>query len=139
MPPRASSNGFTLIEVLIATGILVTVAAGSAQLLVIAMRHDIASRQQLAMAQAAAAKIEELVGTIATAPPPAAAVGALDREADGCADAATFAGVALERRWIVAPLGGYAPSAVVVVVRVAAASTAGADVELATIAEARTP
>ena len=136
---QSKSSGFTLIEVLVATGIVVTVAAGAAALLGIAIRHDLQSRRQLAMAAAAAAKVDELVGTIATLPAPSSAGGALDRAVAGYVDTVSMAGFALERRWELSPLATSSPGAVAVVVRVSAVAAAAGDYELATIAEARTP
>jgi type II secretory pathway pseudopilin PulG len=134
---QRNSAGFTLVEVVVATGILITVAAGTAQLFGIAIRHDLQSRRQLAMAAAAAAKIEELAGSIAVAAAPSSASGALDRADDGYSDNVAIAGFALQRRWIVAPIAS-APRAVTLVVRVVAAGSAD-DYEIATIAEGRTP
>lgn len=136
---QRSTSGFTLVEVIAATGILVTVAAGTAQLFGIAIRHELDSRQQLAMAAAAAAKIDELAGTTAVTPEPSAAAGALDRSVDGYADTVTASGFALWRRWILSPVGEAPSGAVVIVVRVGVGAGAWPDYEIATIAEARTP
>src|SRR5436190_18013138 len=62
--PRSLSRGFTLVEVLVATALLVTIAAGTAQMFAIAIRHGVASRQQLAMSLAASRKIDELAEVI---------------------------------------------------------------------------
>jgi prepilin-type N-terminal cleavage/methylation domain-containing protein len=134
------SRGFTLIEVLIATGLLVTVAAGTAQLFAIAIRHNIASRQQLAMSIALSRKIDEIAEAVGRAPAPAAAGGALDRASEGFSDVTVEAGARIERRWLVAPLSGYSATAVVIVVRAApVAAYAAAPIEVTTIREAGVP
>jgi prepilin-type N-terminal cleavage/methylation domain-containing protein len=138
--PRDRSAGFTLIEVLVATGILVTVAAGTAQLFAIAIRHDVAARQQLAMSLAASAKLDALAASVAAAATPAAGAGAVDRAVDGFTDTIVAAGASFERRWIVAPLPAYSATAVVIVVRVLPlARSATPDFEIAGVREAGVP
>ena len=134
LPDR--SRGFTLVEVLVASAILVTIAAGTAQLFAIAIQHGIAARQQLAMSIAASRKIDELAGSVAQAGVPAAASGAVDRAVDGFSDMTTECGVLLQRRWTIAPLDAYSATAVVIVVRVLpAAARTVPDIEVATIRE----
>ncbi len=134
---RSLSSGFTLVEVLVATGILVTVAAGTAQLVAISTRHDVATRQQLAMSAAASAKLDELAGTFADGVPPLATIGALDRDVSGFNDLVTTSGATFRRRWMLAPLDTYSASALVIVVRVIPlAALAAADLEMAVIADA---
>ena len=134
--PRSSSSGFTLVEVLVATAILVTVAAGSAQLFTIAIRHNVAARQQLAMSVAASRKIDELAESIARNGVPAAATGAVDRAIEGFSDVTVECGASLQRRWLVAPLTSYTATAVVIVIRIVpVASRAAPDLEVATIRE----
>jgi len=134
LPER--DRGFTLVEVLVATAILVTVAAGTAQLFAIAIRHGMAARQQLAMSIAASRKIDELAERVARAGVPAAASGAVDRAVAGYSDDTTECGVALQRRWTIAPLDAYSATAVVIVVRVLpVAARAVPDLEVATIRE----
>lgn len=55
-----SAGGFTLIEVLIATTLLVSIAIGVGQLMMIGVRAGWAARAQTAAAVLAAAKIEQL-------------------------------------------------------------------------------
>jgi prepilin-type N-terminal cleavage/methylation domain-containing protein len=134
---RCLSRGFTLIEVLVATGILVTVAAGTAQLTAIAMHHDAATRQQLAMSALAFAKLDEISATLARGAPPAAASGALDRDAEGFTDVAESAGAPFRRRWTIAPLAAWSATAAVIVVRIVPLSGPEAPgLEIATIADA---
>ena len=133
MRSKRSSSGFTLIEVTIAIGLLVVIALGSAQLFVLALRHNVVARQQLVMMLAASRKVEELsaaaaAGTLAPSPP-----DALDRGAPGFADVTIDAGVVCVRRWLVAPVPGYGGRAMAIAVRV---SVAGAgDVQIVTIGE----
>jgi prepilin-type N-terminal cleavage/methylation domain-containing protein len=135
-----SQKGFTLVEVLVATAIVVTIAAGTAQLFAIAIRDEVAARQQLAMSAAAGTKLDEIAASVASASPPGALMGALDRSVDGYADVVVAAGASFERRWVVAPLTGYAASAVAVVVRIVpVAARSAPDLEVSTIVEAATP
>ena len=131
---RGTSNerGFTLIEVAIATGLLVVIALGSAQLFLLALRHNVASRQQLLMTLAAARKIDELTAAAATGPLALSPPDALARGAPGFADVTDEAGVTCIRRWQVSSIAAYGSRAVAIAVRV---SVAGAgDVQIVTIA-----
>jgi len=135
MPPDRS-RGFTIVEVLVAAAILVTIAAGTAQLFAIAIRHGVAARQQLAMSIAASRKIDELAESVARAGVPPTALGAVDRAVEGFFDVTVESGVPLQRRWTIAPLAAYSPTAVVIVVRVAPATARTVpDIEVATIRE----
>jgi prepilin-type N-terminal cleavage/methylation domain-containing protein len=131
---QGSPPGFTLIEVTVATGLLVVIALGSAQLFGLALHHNVAARQQLVMTLAAARKIDELsaaaaAGSIAVSP-----ADALERGAEGFADVTVEGGVICVRRWLVSEPPGYARRAIAIVVRV---SVAGArDVQITTICEA---
>jgi prepilin-type N-terminal cleavage/methylation domain-containing protein len=138
--PRSFSRGFTLVEVIVATGILVTIAAGTTQLFAVAIRQSAAARQQLAMSLAASAKIEDVAAMVASADAPVLTAGAIDRAIEGYSDVVVQSGTAFERRWIVAPLSSYAPTAVLITVRVVARGAQGAQpIEVVTIREARTP
>jgi prepilin-type N-terminal cleavage/methylation domain-containing protein len=130
-----TQRGFTLVEVLVATAILVTIAAGSAQLFAIAIRHGVAARQQLAMSVAASRKIDELAESVARNGVPAAPMGALDRSVGGFSDVTIECGATLERRWLIAPVTSYSATAVVIVIRILPASRAAPDLEVATIRE----
>jgi prepilin-type N-terminal cleavage/methylation domain-containing protein len=133
--PPSSSRGFTLIEVTIATSLLVVIALGSAQLFVLAIRHTTAAKQQLVMALVAARKIDELSAAAAAGPVPPSPPDALERGADGFADVTVESGVFCVRRWLVCPLSGYAGGgAIAIAVRVTVPG--GADVQLVTICEA---
>lgn len=134
------SAGFSLIEVLVATAILVTVAAGTAQLFGIAIRHDVAARQQVLMSAVASTKIDEIAASVAQGPPPATALGGVDRAIGGFSDVVVAAGASFERRWLIAPLAGFGATAVVIVLRVSPTATRAApDLEVATIREAGAP
>ena len=100
----------------------------------LAIRHNVAAKQQLVMSVAAARKVDELsaaaaAGALSPSPP-----DALDRGAEGFADVIVEAGVFCVRRWLVAPLSGHGRAAIAIVVRV---SVAGAgDLQVVTIREA---
>ena len=127
------SSGFTLIEVAIATGLLVVIALGSAQLFVLALRHNVVSRQQLVMTLAAARKAEELSAAAAAGPLAPSPPDALERGAPGFADVIVTDGISCVRRWLVAPVPGYGGRITSIAVRV---SVAGAgDVQIVTIGE----
>jgi Tfp pilus assembly protein PilV len=130
---RPSVQGFTLIEVTVATGLLMVIALGSAQMFALAIRHNVSARQQLVMTLAAARKIDELSAAAAAGPLPASPPDALERGADGFADVTTEAGVMCVRRWLVAPAAGYGGAAIAIVVRVSGAG--GGSVQLVTICE----
>src|SRR3954469_18388729 len=138
--PESRTGGFPLVEVIVATGILVTVAAGTAQLFAIALRREIAARQQLGMSLAASAKIDEVSASVAAGGTPVQSTGAVDRAVPGFADTIVSAGASFQRRWMIAPLPVYSGTAVVIVVRVIpVAVNASPDVEIATIREAARP
>ena len=137
---QRSPRGFTLVEVLVAAGLLVTIAAGAAHLFAIAIRHGVASRQQLAMTLVASSKIDELSARIARNDFAVSPPGVLDRATDGFADVIVEAGASFERRWLIAPANGYPSTVVVIAVRVRpVAPAAAADVELVTAREVGVP
>src|SRR4029077_5412301 len=106
----------------------------------IAIRHGVASRQQLAMSVAASRKIDEIAESVARGGVPPAAMGALDDAVEGFSDVTIECGASLQRRWVIAPLDAYSATAVVIVVRVVPlAMRAAADLEVATIREGGTP
>ena len=115
---HSRNDGFTLIEVTIATGLLVTIALGTAQLFALAIDHTLSSRHQLLMTVAAERKIDELAlaaarGVVAFGP-----AGALDRDIDGFVDRPADGGGAYVRRWRVTPVNGFETEAIAIVVRV---------------------
>jgi prepilin-type N-terminal cleavage/methylation domain-containing protein len=133
-------RGFTLVEVLVATAIVVTIAAGTAQLLAIAIHDEVAARQQLAMTASASTKLDEIAATVANGSPPGAVTGALDRAVSGFSDVVVVAGASFERRWVIAPLTGYGARAVAVVLRVVPVAVRSArELEVSTIVEAAVP
>jgi prepilin-type N-terminal cleavage/methylation domain-containing protein len=99
MPGCTRDGGFTLLEVTIATSLLVVVALGSAQLFVLAVGHNVTARQQLVLTLAAARKADELCAAAASAGPPAASpTDALERDVEGFADVGDEAGMWCARR-----------------------------------------
>jgi prepilin-type N-terminal cleavage/methylation domain-containing protein len=138
MYEASRARGFTLIEVTIAIGLLVTIALGSAQMFALAIRHNLSARQQLVMSVIAARKIDELAAAAATGVVHLSPPDALERPVEGFSDATEEAAGRYVRRWLVAPLpapGGEALLAIVV--RVTAPGTS--DVQLTTICQAGTP
>ena len=128
-------DGFTLIESLVAMGLVVTVALGSAQLFSVAIARNLHAREQLVMSLLAAAKVNDLAaaaadGTIALSPPES-----LERTSDGCADTPVDeGGRPYVRRWRVSRVAGFGDEAVAIAVRVTPAAGAG-EVRIATIRE----
>ena len=100
-----SSRGFTLIEVTIATSLLVVIALGSAQLFVLAIRHTVSARQQLVMTLAAARKVDELCAAAAAGPLAPSPPDALERGAEGFADVTDRS-----RAWCACAAGRSSPS-----------------------------
>ena len=115
---HSRSHGFTLIEVIIATGLLVTVALGSAQMFALAIDHTLSSRHQLLMRIAAERKIDELAVAAARGVVDLAPSGALDLDVDGFVDRPADGGGVYVRRWRVTPVHGYETEALAIVVRV---------------------
>jgi prepilin-type N-terminal cleavage/methylation domain-containing protein len=128
-----SSHGFTLIEVAIATGLLVVIALGSAHLFVLALRHNVVARQQLVMTLAAARKVEELSAAAAAGPLAPSPSDALERGAPGFADVTVEAGITCVRRWRIAQVPGYEGRALSIAVRVSVAGVG--DLQIVTIGE----
>jgi len=127
-------DGFTLIESLVAMGLVVTVALGSAQLFGVAIARNLHARDQLVMSLLATAKVNDLAaaaagGSIALSPS-----DSLDRPADGCTDTLVDDGRIYVRRWRISRVSGFADDAVAIAVKVTPAAGAG-EVRLATIRE----
>jgi len=136
MPRRC--EGFTLIESLVAMGLVVAIALGSAQLFILAIARNLSAREQLAMSLLASTVVHDLAtaaadGTIVISPS-----DSLDRTAVGFADTAVDNGRRYVRRWRVSRVRDYGDDVVGIVVRVMPASGAG-DVRVATIREWRRP
>ena len=137
MPSSTRDSGFTLLEVTIATSLLVVVALGSAHLFGLAIRHNMTAGQQLVMALAAARKADEICAAAAAGPLTLSPPDALDRDAEGFADVTVEAGVACARRWLVSVPPGYAGAALAIVVRVGVAGPGPlSHIQIVTICEA---
>jgi prepilin-type N-terminal cleavage/methylation domain-containing protein len=127
-------DGFTLIESLVAMGLVVAIALGSAQLFTLAIARNLAAREQLAMTLLASTKVNDLAaaaaaGTIALSPS-----DSLDRTASGWSATAIQAGRAYVTRWRVATVAGFDDDVVAIAVRIAPETGPG-EVRLATIRE----
>ena len=136
---RRGTRGFTLIEVTIATGLLVVIALGTAQLFALALHQNAQARRQLAMSLLAARKADDLTIAAASGALRGATGGALDRSVDGFADTVDNVGARYVRRWTIASVSGRA-DLLAIVVRVqpsGSLAAAGPDVvQVATICEA---
>jgi prepilin-type N-terminal cleavage/methylation domain-containing protein len=137
MPRR--QDGFTLIEALVAMGLVVSIALGSAQLFIVAIARNASAREQLAMALLASTKVNDLAaaaadGTIGLSPSDSLAL-----PTDGWTDTAVQAGRAYVRRWCVLPVSGFGDDEVVAIaVRVMPAAGMG-EAQVVTIRERRRP
>jgi len=131
---HSSHDGFTLLETVVATGILVTALAGIAQLLALSVRSTRDAGSQAAALAAAADKIEVLrslaftfdpVGAPVTDPVLASPGGGLEQDTTGFADHVDARGTVVDphsdeagpvftRRWRITPLDMFIPEALVV-------------------------
>ena len=132
MPP--GNSGFTLVESLVAMGLVVSIALGSAQLFTSAITRNLAAREQLAMSLLASTKVTDLAaaaadGTVALSP-----TDSLARTTDGWADVQVQAGRAFVRRWRVSLVQGFGDEVVAIAVRVSPAAGPG-ELRVATIRE----
>jgi prepilin-type N-terminal cleavage/methylation domain-containing protein len=132
------SDGFTLIESLVAMAIVVAIALGSAQLFTVAIARNMAAREQLAMSLLASTKVNDLAeaaaaGTIAISPPDSLECSAADH-----ADTAVDSGRRYVRCWRISRVPGFADDVVAIAVRVTPAA-GGGEVGVATIREWRRP
>ncbi len=133
--PHSSSNGFTLIETVVATAILVTALAGLAQLLVLSVRSTRDAGSHSAALIAAQGKLEALRALAfsydAAGSPVTASEfdlrdsGSLDDDTPGAVDYVDADGAVLDpdndghgavftRRWRIAPLDAFVPEAIVI-------------------------
>jgi type II secretory pathway pseudopilin PulG len=131
--PR-NQSGFTLIEALITTGLLVVIALGSAQLFTLAIARNLAAREELTMSLLASTKVDDLAaaaadGTVALSP-----ADSLERSTAGCSDSPVQGGRAYVRRWRISAVDGYDDDVVAIAVRVMPSAGRG-EVSLVTIRE----
>lgn len=136
MPRR--HDGFTLIESLVAMGLVVTIALGSAQLFTLAIARNLAAREQLAMTLLASTTVNDLAaaaasGTIALSPS-----DSLERSAAGWSGTTLQAGRRYVTRWHVATVAAFDDDVVAIAVRVVPEAGRG-EVRLTTIREWRRP
>ncbi len=145
MSSTASHRGFTLVETVVATGVLVTALAGLAQLFILSThltRQAGASGVALAAAQE---KLESLRGlafsydeTGAPITSPAlepSTASSLDQDVEARVDWLDVAGesrddaaaAVMVRRWRIATIGGASPDAIVIEVCVFTAPAVGVD------------
>ena len=120
-----SAPGFTLIETLVACGLLVAIALGTMQLFVYAVKGNDAARDQLLMGTLASARLDRLAvaareGTLAITP-----ADTLDRVDPCCSESIVQSGRRYVCRWRVAYAAGYGTDVFAIAVRVVAANGGG--------------
>ena len=120
--------GFTLVEVIVAAGLLITVTVGAAHLFGFTIAQNQIARQQLVMGLLAAAKADELSAAIASGVIVSAAQETL-----------VESGRPYIRRWQIAAVPGYAADALVVSVEVIDMTRRAPAVRLTTIRAAGGP
>ena len=130
----SNDRGFTLLEALIATGLLVIVSLGSAQLFTIAIARNLSAREQLAMSLLASTKVDDLAAAAAEGTIELSPSDSLERGTAGWTDVSVHAGRPYVRRWRVSQVPGYADDLVAIAVRVTPEAGSG-DVRMATIRE----
>jgi prepilin-type N-terminal cleavage/methylation domain-containing protein len=113
-------NGFTLTEVLVAAGLMATLALGVAPLFGIAAERNRGARLQTLATLIAFQKVEEIksVDPAGLARSPA---GSLDSDTDGYFDHLDMRGATFVRRWSIAPRSAGPAGVIVVQVLVAPA------------------
>jgi len=129
-----NDRGFTLLEALIATGLLIVIALGSAQLFSIAIARNLSAREQLVMSLLASTKVDDLADAAAEGPIELSPSDSLERAAAGWTDVSVHSGRPYVRRWRVSQVPGYADELVAIAVRVTPEAGSG-DVRVATIRE----
>lgn len=133
--PSSSHDGFTLLETVVATGILVTALAGIAQLVALSVRTTRDAGAQAAALTAAADKIEVLRSLAFTFDPVGAPVtdpglavrsaASLEQDMAGLVDQVDAGGVVVDgdtdgtgavftRRWRLTPVDLFVPEALVI-------------------------
>lgn len=145
MASIASARGFTLLETVVATGILVTALAGIAQLFILSTHLTRQARASGVALVAAQDKLEKLraltfayddTGTPITDPALQSSPStSLDSDVAGVVDwldpqgqaAGTAGGAAFVRRWRISTIAASSPAAIAIEVCVFKAPVAGAD------------
>ena len=125
--------GFTLLETMIACGLVIAVALGTMQLFAYALTQNQVARDQLLMGVMAASRLDELAAAARQGTLTITSVDALDRVVTGCSDSITQGGRLYQRRWRVAAVPSYGSSAYAITVRVTPA-VGGSEIRLTTIA-----
>jgi Tfp pilus assembly protein PilV len=114
-----ASEGFTLIEAIIAAALLVTAALGTAQLFALATAQNAFARQQLIMSGLVSAKIDALAGR-------------LSGSAEG-AETIVESGRAYQCRWRVSEVPGYGAEVFAITVALSPVAGAGGEVRFTSI------
>jgi prepilin-type N-terminal cleavage/methylation domain-containing protein len=102
-----SAPGFTLIEVIVALGLVLAIATASAQLVSMTVRANAVAQTLTAAVILAQQKIEELLpeAGVSMGPSPP---DALAEDRARCFDVVNWRGRVLRRRWSIEPLAGEA-------------------------------
>jgi prepilin-type N-terminal cleavage/methylation domain-containing protein len=100
-----SARGFTLIEVIVALGVVLALASASAQLVSMTVRANAVAQTLTAAVILAQQKMEELLSEAGLGLNPSPA-GALAQDRAGCFDVVNWRGHTLRRRWSIEPLAG---------------------------------
>jgi len=117
--------GFTLIEAIVAAGLLVTAALGTAQLFALATTQNAFARQQLIMSGLASAKIDALAASVSAS-------------AEG-SETIVESGRAYRCRWRVIEVPGYGAEAFAITVALSPVAGAGGEVQFTSIRLAALP
>ena len=104
-PRRAGSDGFSLVEVLVATGLLMTAVVSLAQLFVLATRANAVAGEMTEATLLAARKIEELRAAPFPSVLSSQSVDYLDSRGERLGGAASAGRRAYMRRWWIESLG----------------------------------
>lgn len=126
-------SGFTLVETMIACGLVIAVSLGTMQLFAYALAQNQVARDQLLMGVVAASRLDELTALARAGTLASTAADSLDRAIAGCSDSITEGGRLYQRRWRVSAVPSYGSSAHAITVRVAP-SSGGSEIRLTTIA-----
>jgi len=127
-------DGFTLIESLVAMGLVVCIALGSAHLFIVAIARNLSAREQLAMALLASTKVNDLAATAADGTIVLSPSDSLERTMEGWSDTAMEADRPYVRRWRVSPVYAFTDDVVAIAVSVMPAAGTH-DVRVVTIRE----
>ncbi len=120
---------------MVAAGLLVVIALGSAQLFGVTLQRNIAARDQVMMTTLAARALDQLAAAAGAGGLTASPADSLDRDYVGFGDMAGQGGVIYARRWWIAFPPEHGGSTAAIVVRVFRPEAPGQRIEIASLAE----